>query len=476
MYKKTKGQLLHDILSYSAKNAWKESPENVREKAFSFCDKYKEFLNEAKTERELTSAVIAEATKNGFICIDEIVNEGLPLMPGTKVYQQVNNKAVILGVIGKKPLERGFNIVGAHIDSPRIDLKQNPIYEDSGIVLFKTHYYGGIKKYHWVTIPLALHGVLVNSNGEVIPIKIGEEDNDVVFTITDLLPHLAIDQMDKKMGEAICGEDLNLLIGSIPYDDDKVNEKFKLNILKILNEKYNLIEEDFLSAEIEIVPAGKARDVGFDRSLIGAYGQDDRVCAYGAYKSLMDISSPDKTCICILVDKEEIGGVGNTGAIANLFRDFASQLYYYNTSDFNEISFNHCLRKSKMLSADVNPAVDPTYEMVHEKRNATYIGNGVVIQKYTGVSGKLGGNDANAEYLGYIRKLFNDNRIIWQTGEIGKVDHGGGGSVALFMANLGIDVVDSGIAILSMHSPFEVVSKIDIYYNYMANKVFYLSS
>ncbi len=470
---KTEGQKLQEALLYKTKNSWEKLSEEEITEAFKFCEGYKNFLNAGKTEREFTSAAVDEARKKGFVSLDEINESNIILSPGMKIYQVIRKKALILSVIGERPIEDGVNIIGAHIDSPRIDLKQNPVYEDTELIFLKTHYYGGIKKYQWVTIPLALHGVIAKQNGEVLSIKIGEDEGDPVFTITDLLPHLAADQMQKKMSEAIKGEELNLLFGSIPYKDEKVKEKVKLNILKLLNEKYGMTEEDFISAELEIVPAFKAHDVGLDRSMVGAYGQDDRVCAYGALEAILGTEDTEKTAVCILTDKEEIGSVGNTGAESNLFESFMALLCSSLSNNDSPIILNKCLANSKMLSADVNPGVDPNFDGVQDKKNASYLGKGIVIQKYTGVRGKVGGSDANAEYIGYLRKLFNENNIIWQSGELGKVDQGGGGTIAQYMANLGIEVIDCGVAILSMHSPFEITSKIDIYINYKANMVFF---
>ena len=471
--KKTEGQQLFEKLSLNYKNAWEQSTDEYIKKAFDFCENYKAFLDSAKTEREFAREVEKEAVKKGFICLDDIISSNKKLLPGMKVYRIVRDKAALLAVIGKRPMVEGVNIVGAHIDAPRIDLKQNPLYEDTGLAMFKTHYYGGIKKYQWVTIPLALHGVIVNSSGERIEVKIGEDESDPVFTITDLLPHLAADQMQKKMSEGITGEGLNLLIGSIPYKDENVKEKVKLNILKLLHDKYGITEEDFVSAELEIVPAFKARDIGIDRSMVGAYGQDDRVCAYGAFKAILDISDVEKTAVCILSDKEEIGSMGNTGAQSSMFEDFMASLCAYSTENYNELVLRQCFNNSRMLSADVSAGVDPNYESVYEKRNSSYLGKGIVLTKYTGSRGKSGSSDASAEYVAYVRNLFNKNNIIWQTGELGKVDQGGGGTIAQYIANLGVDVIDSGVAVLSMHSPYEITSKIDVYVNYEANKVFY---
>lgn len=472
---KSEGQLLQDKLSYNTKNGWEKSSEEFKTEAFTFSEGYKSFLDRAKTEREFAEETVIEARNKGFITIEELIASGKKVTPGTKLYFLNRGKSVGLAVIGKIPMEKGLNIVGSHIDSPRIDLKQNPVYEDTGMVMLKTHYYGGIKKYQWVTIPLALHGVIVKTTGEIVKVNIGEDEGDTTFTITDLLPHLAHDQMQKKMGEGITGEGLNLLVGSIPYNDEKVKDKVKLNILNILNQKYSITEEDFISAELEIVPTFKARDIGFDRGMVGAYGQDDRVCAYGALKAILDLGDIEKTAICILTDKEEIGSMGNTGAESRMFENIIAELLANSPAGFNDLAFRKCLENSKMLSADVNPGVDPNFEGVQEKRNSSYMGKGIVLQKYTGARGKAGGSDANPEFIGFLRKLFNDNNIIWQTGELGKVDQGGGGTIAMYVANLGVEVIDCGVALLSMHSPYEVTSKIDIFINYNANKVFYKS-
>lgn len=469
---KTEGQKLQDKLTYSLKNAWEKSSEEEKSEAFKFCEGYKSFLDKAKTEREFTYEVELLAKSNGFIPMSDVIKNNMRLSSGMKVYHVNRNKSVLLSIIGSNPIEQGVNLLGAHIDAPRIDLKQNPMYEDTGMVLMKTHYYGGIKKYQWVTLPLALHGVIIKTDGDVVNVVIGEDESDPVFTITDLLPHLAADQMQKKMSEGITGEGLNLLMGTIPYNDDKVKDKVKLNILNLLNMKYGIIEEDFVSAELEIVPAFKAKDVGLDRSLVGAYGQDDRVCAYGAVKAIMDAQNLQKTAVCVLTDKEEIGSVGNTGAESSLLEDFIARLCAHSVDNYSDLVLRNCLNNSKMLSADVNPGVDPNYEGVQDKRNASYIGKGLVIQKYTGVRGKVGGSDANPEFIAELRRLFNENNILWQSAELGKVDQGGGGTIAQFVANRGVEVIDCGVAILSMHSPFEITSKIDIYINYKANKVF----
>jgi len=469
---KTEGQKLEERLSYKRQNAWEKVGEEYIRKAFDFCEEYKDFLNASKTEREFAANTEKLAVAAGFKKLDDLAASNKRLKPGDKVYHINRKKSAVLAVIGKKPLSEGVNILGAHIDSPRLDLKQNPLYEDTEMAFFKTHYYGGIKKYHWLTIPLAIHGVVVKGDGTTVEIVIGEDDDDPVFNITDLLPHLAREQMQKKMSEAVSGEGLNVLLGSMPFNDEKVKEKVKLNILDILNKRYGIVEEDFQSAELEIVPAQKFRDVGFDKSLVGGYGQDDRVCAYPALRAVLDIDTPERTAVCLLTDKEEIGSMGNTGAQSSLLQDFLANIIALTDDAYSDLKLRACLSKSRMLSADVNAAVDPNYESVYEKRNATYLGHGIILQKYTGARGKYDSSDASAEFVGEVRKLLNDNGIFWQTGELGKVDEGGGGTIAQYAANLGIDVLDCGIAVLSMHSPFEITSKIDIYITYNAYKVF----
>jgi len=470
--KKTEGQKLEERLSFRRKNAWEKVDEEYIKKAYDFCEEYKSFLNMSKTEREFAANTEKLAVAAGFRKLDDMTASGTRLKPGDKVYFINRKKSAVLAVIGKKPVSEGVNILGAHIDAPRLDLKQNPLYEDTELAFFKTHYYGGIKKYQWLTIPLAIHGIVVKGDGTSVEISIGEDEDDPVFTITDLLPHLAREQMQKKMSEAVTGEGLNVLLGSLPYRDDKVKEKVKLTILDILNKRYGIVEEDFQSAELEIVPAQKFKDVGFDKSMVGGYGQDDRACAYPALRSVLETDAPERTAVCLLTDKEEIGSMGNTGAQSTMLQDFLANIIALTEESYSDLKLRSCLSKSRMLSADVNAAVDPNYENVYEKRNATYLGHGIVLQKYTGARGKYDSSDASAEFVGEIRKLFNDNGIMWQTGELGKVDEGGGGTIAQYAANLGIDVLDCGVAMLSMHSPFEITSKIDIYVTYNAYKVF----
>ena len=470
---KTEGQLLNEKYMYSYSNAWEKSSEDDKKAAFDFCEEYKKVLNAAKTEREFAAYAENMALAKGFIRIEDALASGKKLKAGDKVYQLNRGKSVLLAVVGKNPIEQGVNVTGAHIDSPRLDLKQNPLYEDTDMALLKTHYYGGIKKYQWVTVPMALHGVVIRKDGTKVQVSIGEDESDPVFTITDLLPHLAQDQMQKKATEVIAGEGLNLLIGSIPFNDEKAKDKVKLNIMNLLNQKYGIIEEDFQSAEIEIVPAHKAKDVGIDRSMIGGYGQDDRVCAYPSLKAITELDIPERTAVCILSDKEEIGSTGNTGAESSILEDFIAFVCSLAAPNYNDIVLRRCLRASKMLSADVNAAVDPNFDGVNDRKNSTFLGKGVMIQKYTGSRGKYGASDANAEFVGEVRRILNDAKIIWQTGELGKVDQGGGGTIALYAANIGMEVIDCGVPILSMHSPFEIASKIDIYMSYKAYKAFY---
>ena len=465
---KSPGQLLADKLLFKLKNAW-EGVDNVTENEIEFFSRsYREMLDLGKTEREFSSVAAEQLRKQGFKEIDRSKNASYS--PGDKVYEHIHGKALVAAVIGKKPIEDGVNILGAHIDSPRIDLKPNPVYEDNEFALLDTHYYGGVKKYQWTVMPLAMHGVFVDSTGKKIHISIGEDDDDPVFTITDLLPHLAQDQIQKKASEVVEGEDLDILAGSRPYDDEEVKEKVKLRFLAILNEKYGLTEKDFASAEIEMVPAFKARDVGLDRSMIGAYGHDDRCCAFPALRALMAIAAdkeaPEKTAVCYLSDKEEIGSYGNTGAHSMGFENFIAALC-------GDKNLRNCFMNSSMLSTDVGAAFDPLYASAFEKKNASHMGKGLILTKYTGSRGKSGGSDANAEFCAKVQALLTRNNIPWQFGELGKVDKGGGGTIALHAAKYGIDVLDCGIAVLSMHAPFEVISKVDLYTAFRGCVAFY---
>lgn len=459
MAEKTASEELKERLFYKRKNGRLSSDEKTLEQADVYCEGYKEFLNSAKTEREAVKTALKMAKDKGFT---EFVY-GKKYSAGDKVYFNNRGKTLALAVIGKQEVEKGVNITAAHIDSPRLDLKPNPLYEELDLALFKTHYYGGIKKYQWTTVPLALHGVFAQKDGTVKEVSIGEKDSEPKFVINDLLPHLASEQVKRTLNDGIKGEELNVLVGSHPFKDDKGSELVKLNILKLLNEKYGVTEEDFLSAELELVPAVKACDIGFDRSLIGSYGQDDRVCAYPALTAVLEVNSPERTALAILTDKEEIGSVGNTGLESDFLRYVIGDLAKMQGGDATV-----ALRNSKCLSADVNAGIDPTFQDVMERRNASFLNYGVVVTKYTGARGKSGTSDASAEYVAQIRALLDKEGIIWQTGELGKVDIGGGGTVAMFVANMGVDVVDLGVPVLSMHAPFETTAKFDVYMCYRA--------
>lgn len=467
------GKKLQKKLAHEWKNAWEVMDEKEEEKTFQIAKEYKEFLDKGKTEREAASEIIRIAQENGYISLDEIIDKKTGITPGMKIYANYKDKSVALFVIGEEKLEKGMHIIGSHLDAPRIDLKQFPLYEDSGLGLCKTHYYGGIKKYQWVTLPLALHGVVIREDGKKLNIVIGEDEEDPVFFITDLLPHLAKDQMTKTMAEGITGEGLNLLIGSIPYKDDEISDKVKLNVLNILYQKYGIKEEDFTTAEFEIVPAGKARDVGIDRSMVGGYGQDDRVCVFTSLKAILDIDSPRKTAVALFVDKEEIGSVGNASMESKFFENTVSELVNIVEENYSELIVKRTMANSCVLSADTLGAFDPNYPDVSDKLNAPFMGKGVTIVKYTGVKGKSSSNDANSEYISKIRKIFNDNDVVWQMGELGKVDQGGGGTIAYILANYGMEVVDCGVALLSVHAPYEIASKADIYMAYKGYKAFY---
>ena len=445
----------------SKKNAWvKYDDEKVKE-IFSFSDKYKSFISTCKTERECVKESIRLAESVGYRNLEDIIKNNETLKCGDKVYANNKDKNIALFVIGSEPIEKGLKILGAHIDSPRLDLKQNTLYEEGELALLDTHYYGGIKKYQWVTLPLALHGVVAKKDGTLIDICIGEDENDPVVGISDLLVHLAGEQMGKKADKVVEGEDLNVLVGSIPLKEDE-KEAVKANILKILKEKYDFEEEDFLSAEIEIVPAGKARDYGLDRSMIMGYGHDDRVCAYTSLAAMLDIENVDKTCCTLLVDKEEVGSNGATGMHSKFFENIVAELID-RVEGYNDLKLRRCLTNSKMLSSDVSAAFDPNYPSVMEKKNSAYFGHGIVFNKYTGARGKSGCNDANAEYMAELRSIMEKHDVSFQTAELGKVDAGGGGTIAYILANYNMEVIDSGVAVQNMHSPWEIVSKVDVY-------------
>ncbi len=468
MTEKNEGEILKEKLFNKRESGWKSKGEEEKNTIFEYAKGYIEFMNNSKTEREIVINSKKIAESNGF----KDISEYNTLSAGDKVYYVNREKSMYLAVIGTENIEEGINIIGAHADSPRLDLKPNPLYEDSEFAYLKTHYYGGIKKYQWTAIPLAIHGVIVKSNGEKIQVNIGENENDPIFTITDLLPHLAQEQMEKKLKEGIAGEDLNLLIGNIPYPEE-TTEAVKLNILNILNQKYGITEADLLSSEIELVPAMKCRSMGLDSSMIAGYGQDDKVCVYTGLTSLVDLKEiPSKTAVCIIADKEEIGSMGNTGMESHVFDTFIAEI-------LNKLGVNkpNLLEKvfcnSKMLSADVDAALDPIYANVSERNNASYLSRGIALNKYTGARGKTGASDANAEFVATIRNIFESNDIRYQIGELGKVDVGGGGTIAYILANKGIDVIDCGVPVLSMHSPYEVTSKLDIYEAYKGYTAFY---
>lgn len=457
----TETEKLKDTLFDNKKNGWDSLSVEDKQNVLKFSDEFIYFLNTCKTEREATEFIVDVLKKNDFTDL----REKLVLAPGDKVYYVNRDKSVYATIIGSKSIESGLNIVGSHIDSPRLDLKPNPLYEDTDMAYLKTHYYGGIKKYQWTTIPLSIHGVIVKANGERIKVNVGEDDEDPIFTITDLLPHLAVEQSDKKLRDAIPGENLNLLVGSIPFGDEKDSQRVKLNILKILNEKYGITERDFVSSELELVPAFKAKSLGFDRSMVAGYGQDDRVCAYTSLRAFIEVHNPERTAVCIFADKEEIGSMGNTGMESHVFDTFISELLNKtNTNKPNLLDKVFC--NSRMLSADVDAAFDPIYASASEKNNAAYFGKGIGLNKYTGARGKSGASDANAEYVAFIRNMLEQNGISYQVSELGRVDLGGGGTIAYILADKGIDVIDCGIPILSMHSPYEVSSKFDIYEGY----------
>ena len=454
---------LKEKLLLKRKNALHNLTDEEVAECDRFCEGYIDFMNKAKIEREVVAYSIDLLKKNGFV----EYQKGMKLKAGDKIYRNNRDKAILMAVVGTAPIAEGVRLCAAHIDSPRLDLKQNPLYEDNELALFKTHYYGGIKKYQWTTIPLALHGVVVRADGTRITVTIGEDDNDPVFCVTDLLPHLATAQMTKPLAKGITGEQLNILIGSRPFKDDEESGSVKLNIMNILFEKYGITEADFISSELEAVPAFKAKDVGFDRSMIGAYGHDDKVCAYPALMATVDCNAPTHTVVTVLTDKEETGSDGNTGLCSAYLEYFIADIAEDLGSDGRTV-----LSASECLSADVNAAFDPTFPEVNERNNCAYINKGVCVTKYTGARGKAGTSDASAEFTGRIRRLMDKNNVIWQTGELGKVDEGGGGTVAAYIANLNVDTIDLGVPVLSMHAPYEIVSKVDTYMAYKAFKVF----
>ncbi len=442
-------------------NVWTKYDDEKLAQVEALAKEYRDFLDNGKTERECADVIVNMAEAAGYRELPECIREGKRLSAGDKVYAVLMNKTVVLFQMGTKPMTQGLNILGAHIDSPRLDIKQNPLYEDTELALLDTHYYGGVKKYQWVTIPLALHGVVVKKDGTVVEINIGEDEEDPVFFISDLLVHLSAEQMEKKASKVIEGEALDIIVGSRPLDGEE-KDAVKAGILKLLQETYEIGEEDFISAELEVVPAGKSRDAGFDRSMILGYGQDDRVCAFTSLKAMLEIGQTERTACCILVDKEEIGSVGATGMQSRFFENTVAEVMEL-AGEYSELNLRRCLAASNMLSSDVSAAFDPGYASCFEKKNAAYFGKGMVFNKFTGARGKSGSNDANAEYMAHIRSIMEDGGVAYQTAELGKVDLGGGGTIAYILALYGMNVIDCGIAVLSMHAPWEATSKADIY-------------
>ncbi len=442
-------------------NAWKTYTKKQLKELEKLNKDYRAFLNVGKTERECVTEIVRQAEAAGYVNLEKIQKKKRTVQPGDKVYAVCMKKTIALFNIGTEPIEQGMNILGAHIDSPRMDVKQNPLYENGDMAYLDTHYYGGIKKYQWVTLPLAIHGVVVKKDGSVTEIVIGEKEDDPVFCVTDLLIHLAGEQQEKKANKVIEGENLDILFGSLPLKDVE-KEGVKKGVLKLLKEQYDMEEEDFLSAELEVVPAGKAREAGIDRSMIMAYGQDDRVCAYTSLVAMLEVEQVSKTTCCLLTDKEEIGSVGATGMQSRFFENTVAELMD-SMGAYSELKLRRCLKNSRMLSSDVSAAYDPLYAAAYEKNNAAYFGRGMVFNKFTGSRGKSGSNDANAEYMGVLRKILDENKVAYQTAELGKVDVGGGGTIAYILSLYGMEVIDSGVAVLNMHAPWEVTSKADIY-------------
>ena len=458
--------------------AWNHYSEEEKKKVFEFAEEYRKFISACKTERECVRTFVERAEAAGYLDIKKVIAEGIKLESGARVYADNNGKALAMFIVGKKSMEEGMRILGAHVDSPRMDLKQNPFYEDTGLAMLDTHYYGGVKKYQWVTLPLALHGVVAKKDGSVVEVNIGDKPGDPVFGVSDLLIHLAGEQMEKKAAKVIEGENLDLLIGSIPLaGEEKENAKdtVKENILGILKEEYEIEEEDFLSAEIEVVPAGEARDYGLDRSMIMGYGHDDRVCAYPSFEAMLAKNeTPEYTSVCLLVDKEEIGSVGATGMQSRFFENMTAEVMAA-AGQYTELALRRALQNSHVLSSDVSAAFDPNYPSVMDKKNAAYFGKGMVFNKYTGSRGKSGSNDASAEYVGKLRAVMDDGNVFYQTAELGKVDQGGGGTIAYILANYGMQVIDSGVAVLNMHAPWEIISKADLYEAYKGYVAFLAS-
>lgn len=459
---------MKENLLYERKNGFAGLGEKEKKEIFDFCDDYKLAITAAKTEREFCSKSFELLEKEGFVRLENKET----LKPGDRVYTTNRGKGVTAAVIGTEDMRSGINLVGAHIDSPRLDLKPCPLYEDGGMAYLKTQYYGGIRKYQWFSIPLSLHGVVVKKDGTQINISVGEKENDPVFCVADLLPHLAQQYSAKKLSEAFDGEKLNVIVGNMEIDDKDVKEKVKYGVMLLLNEKYGICEADLMSSELELVPAFPARDLGFDRSMVAGYGQDDRVCAYTALRAVIDTKNPKRTAVCLLVDKEEIGSMGNTGMLSRHFENVLAKLCFMKEKNYNDLMLRECLSNSTCLSADVGAAYDSNYPETCEKRNTAAVNGGLLLTKYTGSRGKSGSSDASAELFAKIRGIFEDNGVHWQSGELGKVDLGGGGTIAQYVANLDVDVIDCGVALLAMHSPYEVAGKFDIYMAYKGYRAF----
>ncbi len=453
-------------LLFERKNGFDGIESDVKNEIYSFCEDYKDAITKAKTEREFCDLSVNLLKEAGF----KPLKDAKTLKSGDRVYAINRGKGVTAFVIGTEDIEEGVSIVGAHIDSPRLDLKPNPLYEDGGMAYFKTHYYGGIRKYQWLNIPLSLHGVIFKKDGERVDVNIGEESDDPIFCIADLLPHLAQGQGSKKLSEAFEGEKLNVIVGNIPYDVDK--NKIKYGVMKLLNEKYGILEQDFVTSELELVPSFPARDLGFDRSMVSAYGHDDRVCAYTALRAIIDIKAPKKTAVCLLVDKEEIGSLGNTGMQSRFFENILANLCLKLKGEYSELTLRTCLSNSECLSADVGAAFDSNYPEVYERGNAAYMNEGLLVTKYTGARGKSSASDANAEFVSKVCRIFDENQVKWQCGELGKIDIGGGGTIAAYLANMDIDVIDVGVPLLAMHAPYEIAGKFDIFMAYKGYKAF----
>lgn len=457
------------------KNVWEKYDKKQLKEVNALADAYRSFLDKGKTERECIDQIVNRIEKEGYVELEALIKENKTLKAGDKVYSVCMNKSIVMYQIGKRPMVEGLNILGAHIDSPRLDVKQNPLYEDGGIAYLDTHYYGGVKKYQWVTLPLALHGVIVKKDGTTIEVNIGEDEEDPVFFVSDLLIHLAAEQLEKKAAKVIEGEALDIVVGNMPIiNKDKEKEEkeaVKKNVLQILKDMYDIEEEDFLSAEIEVVPAGKAREAGFDRSMILSYGHDDRVCAFTSLEAMLEVNEPERTTCCILVDKEEIGSVGATGMQSRFFANTVAEVLNL-MGEYNELNVRRCLAASYMLSSDVSAGFDPSYSSSFDKKNAAFLGQGMVFNKFTGSRGKSGSNDANAEYIAQIRKIMDEGNISFQTAELGKVDVGGGGTIAYILALYGMNVIDCGVAVLNMHAPWEAISKADLMETKNGYKVF----